>query len=112
MGLDQYAFARKDGEEQLEVAYWRKHANLEGWMSNVYQARNPSKADYEFNCVELRLFESDLSRLESEHTSLEQAVGFFWGHSSPKKVSDTQEFIDKAKALMEDGWEIVYTSWW
>ena len=59
MGLDQYAFARKgepieatedytyqdfDGnthteqrtsvsyEEEHEVAYWRKHPNLQGWM--------------------------------------------------------------------------------
>ena len=111
MGLDQYAFARKDGE-QIEIATWRKHADLEGWMARVYQARNPSKADHEFNCVELKLFEGDLVRLESEHSNLEQAIGFFWGTSRLTDVEDTQAFIDKAKVLMEDGWEIIYTSWW
>ena len=29
MGLDQYAFATK-GDEKHEIAYWRKHANLQG----------------------------------------------------------------------------------
>jgi hypothetical protein len=111
MGLDQYAFARKD-DKQIEIATWRKHANLEGWMAGVYQARNPSKADHEFNCIELKLFEGDLVRLESEHSNLEQAMGFFWGTSCSEDVSDTQDFIDKAKVLLKDGWEIIYTSWW
>ncbi|HIB21730.1 MAG TPA: hypothetical protein EYO32_09515 [Rhodospirillales bacterium] len=111
MGLDQYAFARKDGE-QINIAQWRKHADLEGWMADVYQARNPSKSDHEFNCVELKLFAGDLERLEAEHSNLEQAMGFFWGDSREEDVADTQEFIDKAKSLMEDGWEIIYTSWW
>tara|TARA_R110002051_G_scaffold317971_1_gene399707 strand:- start:255 stop:590 length:336 start_codon:yes stop_codon:yes gene_type:complete len=111
MGLDQFAFARKDGE-QIEIATWRKHADLEGWMARVYQARNPSKADHEFNCVELKLFEGDLSRLKKEHKDLEQAVGFFWGTSCCEDTVSTQAFIDKAGALIEDGWEIIYTSWW
>ena len=29
MGLDQYAFARREGEEDIKIMYWRKHANLE-----------------------------------------------------------------------------------
>ena len=111
MGLDQYAFARKNGE-QIEIAYWRKHADLEGWMANLYQSRNPSKNQQEFNCVELKLFEGDLLRLSQEHSSLEQAMGFFWGTSRPSDVENTQAFIDKAKVLIEDGWEIIYTSWW
>ena len=40
MGLDQYAFARKNGEdENIEIMYWRKHANLEGWMAELYASR-------------------------------------------------------------------------
>lgn len=50
MGLDQYVYAFKgetpktqtdfeeiDGAE--EIFYWRKHANLEGWMSNLYDEK-------------------------------------------------------------------------
>ena len=38
MGLDQYAYvANKAGSEyndqsRQEIAYWRKHPNLQGWM--------------------------------------------------------------------------------
>ena len=60
----------------------------------------------------MKLFAGDLERLEAEHSNLEQAMGFFWGDSREEDVADTQEFIDKAKSLMEDGWEIIYTSWW
>jgi len=111
MGLDQYAFARKD-DKQIEIAYWRKHANLEGWMANLYKVRSPSEADHSFNCVELKLFEGDLLRLAKEHESLEQAEGFFWGTSHQEDVVSTQAFIDKAGVLIKDGWEIIYTSWW
>jgi len=51
MGLDQYAFARKgeplddfDGnsssEEEIEICYWRKHPNLQGWMENFLTDRD------------------------------------------------------------------------
>jgi hypothetical protein len=110
MGLDQYAFARKD-DKQIEIAYWRKHANLEGWMGSLYSSRN-SSVEHEFNCVELKLSEGDLLRLEAEHPALEKACGFFWGESNQRHIFDTQDFIDKAKTLMEDDWEIIYTSWW
>ena len=39
MGLDQYAFAEKGGEQE-EIFYWRKHANLQGWMENLYIRRH------------------------------------------------------------------------
>lgn len=109
MGLDQYAIARKDGEEQRELAYWRKHADLEGWMSNLYASRGGTG---DFNCVELQLFKADVEKLEGEHRNLETATGFFWGESSKEKVEATQEFIESAKDLLDDGWIIIYTSWW
>ena len=49
MGLDQYAYARQagvergeDGENNEELAYWRKHNRLHGWMEDLYRDRgNP-----------------------------------------------------------------------
>ena len=35
MGLDQYAFTRRQDEEDTYIIQWRKHANLEGWMSEL-----------------------------------------------------------------------------
>ena len=32
MGLDQYAFSENKDGERTEIAYWRKHNRLQGWM--------------------------------------------------------------------------------
>ena len=109
MGLDQYAFARKSGEEDTEIMYWRKHANLEGWMANLY-ARRGGKG--QFNCIELKLTEADLDKLTDEYLGLTKSAGFFWGESYPKQNEDTAEFLSKAEKYLADGYEIIYSSWW
>lgn len=108
MGLDQYAFAVRD-DERIEIFYWRKHANLEGWMSKLYYDRGGKG---EFNCVDLRLFESDLMRLQNEHRDLPAASGFFWGETDDRKISETEAFIKKAFEYQNKGYDIIYTSWW
>ena len=35
MGLDQYAYRIKEGQG-FEIAYWRKHNRLQGWMENLW----------------------------------------------------------------------------
>ena len=109
MGLDQYAFARKEGQEDTLLMQWRKHSNLEGWMANLYNGRG-GKA--EFNCVELKLTEDDIDRLEKEYKNLEPASGFFWGSSVREHDDSTEEFISLAYKALDDGFEIIYTSWW
>jgi hypothetical protein len=102
MGLDQYAYALK-GEERV------KHANLQGWMENLYRNQGGTKI---FNCIDLVLSEEDLDNLEASYQSLEHARGFFWGESYPKDNDKTKAFIDKARGYIKDGYEIVYDSWW
>ena len=110
MGLDQYAFARKKGEEEgKQIAQWRKHSNLEGWMANLYHSRG-GKGD--FNCVDLKLTRQDLLNLERDFKSLEPASGFFWGQSRPEHNNETEDFLTLAFECMDDGYEIIYTSWW
>ena len=109
MGLDQYAFARKAGQEDSEIMYWRKHSNLEGWMADLYQKRGGKG---QFNCVELKLTESDLQMLEAEFRSLKTASGFFWGQSRPEDNDSTEDFLALAYKALDDGYDIIYTSWW
>ena len=43
MGLDMYAYvADKAGREvdSRELAYWRKHPNLHGWMERLAESKN------------------------------------------------------------------------
>lgn len=108
MGLDQWAYARKNGEN-IELMYWRKHANLEGWMADVYYNRG---GELEFNCIELKLSREDILSLEEEHNLLDKQTGFFWGESYDNDIKDTQTFIEKALVKLDEGYDIIYTSWW
>ena len=70
MGLDQYAYA-ENGEEQEELAYWRKHNRLQGWMEELWNDKGRPNAPEEtspmgdFNCIPVELTLSDLEQLEA-----------------------------------------------
>lgn len=109
MGLDQYGFARKEGLKDTQIMYWRKHSNLEGWMHDLYYEKGGTD---EFNCVELSLTKEDLLRLKADYKSLEEASGFFWGSSQASDDVDTGRFIELALVALDEGYEVIYTSWW
>jgi len=109
MGLDQYAFARKGETENIEIMTWRKHANLEGWMADLYAKRGGKGT---FNCIELKLTVADIDRLTDEYLGLSKTAGFFWGESRPAQNSDTADFLSMAENYLKDGYEIIYSSWW
>ena len=63
MGLDQYAFARKsDNDKKIDIAYWRKHPNLQGHMESLYHAKGGTEEV--FNCVDVNLTEEDLNEIK------------------------------------------------
>jgi hypothetical protein len=108
MGLDQFARAEKDGVEE-EIFSWRKHADLQGWMEDIYREKGGEGV---FNMVPVVLTEEDISRLEQEHEKLETATGFFWGASDEAKVLSTKQFISIARERLSEGWKVIYNSWW
>ncbi len=99
MGLDQYAIARKEQsnnygsrntwtdledhkteniecEDSIELAYWRKHPNLQGFMEVLWRKKGNSG---DFNCIELELTLEDLDKLEktlTEKCYLQHTVPF------------------------------------
>jgi hypothetical protein len=139
MGLDQYAYARKgepqletqtytcedlEGneierhesveiwEDQMELAYWRKHPNLQGWMEQLWREKG---GEGEFNCVDVELTLDDLEQLEAsiEGAELPETAGFFFGSPADDHYKEGDlEFIRTAREHMEMGYKIVYTSWW
>jgi hypothetical protein len=139
MGLDQYATARKgeprkvpqtwtttdaDGNEEevveyynewedsKELACWRKHPNLQGWMEDLWIEKGNSG---EFNCVDLELTLGDLEALEKtlDNEALPETVGFFFGENSDDHYAETdREFIREARAAIKQGYTVVYSSWW
>jgi hypothetical protein len=116
MGLDQYAYTRKPNqkEQQQEIAYWRKHNALQGWMESLWRDNG---GEGEFNCVEVVLTLDDINNLEAAVTrdNLPETGGFFYGEDSrfdEYQKEQTLEFIKNAKAAIADGLIVAYSSWW
>ena len=135
MGLDQYAIARKgeptldeDGYKQWkdsrELAYWRKHPNLQGFMEELWIEKGKPNANVssdenpfgsEFNCVDLELGHYDLIKLEEaiKDSELPETSGFFFGDDSDEHYKEeTLEFVEQAKQAIDDGYTVIYSSWW
>jgi hypothetical protein len=130
MGLDMYAFrvkaedviddfnVRDDSmgrkEPLEELAYWRKHHDLHGWMERLYRAKGGDKES--FNCVPVRLTKADLDLLEHDvlNNTLPETQGFFFGTNPPDEESKQEDmaFIAKAKIAIADGDAVYYDSWW
>jgi hypothetical protein len=135
MGLDMYAYvAARAGQQQeywesyvtetekssvtkpREIAYWRKHPNLHGWMEQLWRGRNTdSSVDPTFNGVELELTWEDLEQLEEDikNGRLPSTTGFFFGSDSDDyyRLQDL-EFVRQARAELFTGLKVFYNSSW
>ena len=119
MGLDQYAFSENKDGERTEIAYWRKHNRLQGWMENKYVDEGGTE---EFNCVDLELTMDDIDQLEAtiNNKMLPETGGFFFGDDSYKHYDndeygykkDDEVFINKAIEELNKGNKIIYSCWW
>ena len=130
MGLDQYAAIRldtKDEEgnyESEELAYWRKHPHLQGFMENLWEQKGRPNANEssdenpfgsEFNCVDLELTLEDIDALEAsvKGDELPETGGFFFGDDSSDYYKESDlEFCANARKALADGQTVVYSSWW
>lgn len=117
MGLDQYAYSIK-GEEQTEIAYWRKHNRLQGWMEELYRNKGGKE---EFNCKDIELTLEDLDDLSEAvvNRKLPETQGFFFGedsYKSPELLKEREDrdyrFICDARQAIRDGNKVIYTCWW
>jgi hypothetical protein len=115
MGLDQYAHIKAKGKsEPIEICYWRKHADLNEWMTQLALEKGVVKEAIDFNCVELELTMDDILKLEEivKGDDLPHGEGFFWGQSFPEDKKTDLEFIEKAKEALAKKQEVIYTCWW
>lgn len=137
MGLDQYAYsAARAGQrndywenydvtsekstvpEPKELAYWRKHPNLQGWMRLLWESRFPKDAEEnDFNGIEIELTWEDLDQLEEDVTNGRLAeiaeTGFFFGDPADEHYKDRDlEFIKQARADLFTGLRVFYNSSW
>lgn len=131
MGLDMYAYVGNAGQREQywaqygeevaedqkvskprEIAYWRKHPNLHGWMQRLWEEKGNSG---EFNGDELELTWADLDALERAvvHAQLPTTGGFFFGDPSDSYYREQDlEFIKNARAELFLGLRVFYNSSW
>ena len=136
MGLDMYAYvAARAGQQDeyyegseldkelgeyvnakvtkpIEIAYWRKHPNLHGWMEQLYRERG---GEGDFNGDELELFREDIDSLEQVilDGDLPATSGFFFGDAADDYYREQDlEFIKEARAQLFLGLRVFYNSSW
>ena len=136
MGLDMYAYAGRSGQRDefyekaqwnedtkefdspvskpVELAYWRKHPSLHGWMEQLWQKRNPDDMS-SFNGIELELTWEDIDDLEQavRHGQLPFTEGFFFGKPADNAYYEEDlNFCVNAKAELFLGFKVFYNSSW
>ena len=124
MGLDMYAYTAAKAEadyetEQREIAYWRKHPNLHGWMEQLWrykmQADNRDPDQHTFNGIELELDWQDIDELEQDinEGKLPETSGFFFGNDADEHYKETDlAFVKRARAELFLGLKVFYNSSW
>jgi hypothetical protein len=98
--------------EPREIAYWRKHPNLHGWMQRLWESKGNSG---EFNGNELELTWDDLEQLEQDIRSknLPGTTGFFFGNDADDHYREHDlKFVREAKAEAFLGLRVFYNSSW
>ena len=97
--------------EVKEIAYWRKHPDLHGWMENLY--REKGGKENSFNGDPLVLTLEDLDRLEEDilRKNLPKTSGFFFGESGDISLKDL-EFVLEARKAIQEGDTVFYDSSW
>jgi hypothetical protein len=136
MGLDMYAYVGRPGQRDefyerahwdektnelvgpvskpVEIAYWRKHPSLHGWMEQLWQKQNPEDMST-FNGIELELTWEDIDDLELavRHGKLPFTEGFFFGKPADNVYYEEDlKFCVNAKAELFLGLKVFYNSSW
>ena len=134
MGLDMYASRRakiilvnsKKSNDKLnlsventsgqEIAYWRKHNRLHGWMEQLWRQKGN---EGEFNTEELLLELIDITNLEKSilKNELPTTEGLLFCSDSYEDYEenymvDDLKFVKEARQAIMEGDEVTYNSWW
>ena len=114
---NKFEYKNNQVDKPRELAYWRKHHNLHGWMEQLWRARGDADdhPGQSFNGVELELTWQDLEALELaiRHRQLPATGGFFFGDPVDEFYLESDlEFCQRAKAELFLGLRVFYNSSW
>jgi len=131
VGLDQFAYsaakANEDYSKQCQIAYWRKHPNLHGWMEKLWLQKQMVPVDQGdrfivnsypssiFNGIELEITWEDLDQLEQAilNKTLPPTQGSFFGNNADDHYQQHDlAFVKNARADLFSGLKVFYNSSW
>ena len=112
-------FVNKSVSKPVEIAYWRKHPNLHGWMERLWEHKCNKEGisinDSTFNGIELELTREYLYKLEEDvlNNELTGTTGFFFGNDADEFYRGKDlEFVKNARAELFMGLRVFYNSSW
>ena len=111
-GEDGYADYDKPVEAVEEIAYWRKHPDLHGWMEQLYRRKGGTEKSFNGDTVLLTEEDIDSLKIAVLTGRLPSTSGFFFGDSKQEINFADLEFIEKAKQAIKEGYTIYYDSSW
>lgn len=106
----------KSGVRQL--AYWRKHANLQGLVTELAKKKphwNDETCSHWGSLISpVVLDETDIDEIErrTRDKTLPRTTGFFFGASDERDDEPTLEFCRRARVALAEGLRVVYYSSW
>jgi hypothetical protein len=95
-----------------EIAYWRKHPDLHGWMEQLYRKKGGTEKSFNGDPVLLTEEDIDSLKIAVLTRTLPSTSGFFFGASEQEINFADLEFIEKAKQAIKEGYTIYYDSSW
>jgi hypothetical protein len=115
MGLDMWikgTDTAENAEHDIELHYWRKHANLHGYMVQEFGEGDDNQEPIELTEHRIVLI---LNALVEQ--TLPTTTGFFFGASQDTKEEQAEdiEAFTQAQAWLEerpDTRKVIYQSWW
>ena len=119
MGLDMYMFGlepnkstitiRENSSSRNELAYWRKHANLHGYIVDTF-------ADGLDECQKINLSLEDLKKILNavEINNLPETTGFFFGKSRTEDREPSIKQLVKVISWVNEvpGRKVYYQASW
>ena len=102
-------------EKPTDIAYFRKHPSLQGYMQKLYAKKTGDDNPDAFNGIEVELSEEDLKNLLGavENNELPFTTGFFFGKDSSNYYkSEVINAIAESKIFLVMNRKIFYNSSW
>ena len=116
--LTQEEKERKEVMHKLssQLAYFRKHCDLHGWLTDKWHEKHPETVGTDFNTTYMEITPELLKEMTAyarKKHPYSEYNGFFWGDSTPDDWKETRKLCKEIRAILKSGLgRVFYYSWW